>query len=91
MATVVTVVIQLNHPLLVHSPLSLSQCCLSSENKGTRKTELHLSDIHSLIYEYVLRLSLSLIKPGIVVLLLHPSAVIEQQAMEFSKWNGPIF
>ena len=87
----VTVVIQLKHPLLVHSPLSLSQCCLSSESKGTRKTELHLSDIHSLIYEYVLRLSLSLIQPGIVVCLLHPSVVREQQTMEFLKWNGRIF
>lgn len=60
-ATAVIVVIQLKHPLLLHSSLSLSQWCLSSENEGTRKTELHSSDIYSLVYEYALRLPLSLI------------------------------
>ena len=87
MAKLVTLVIQLKHPLLVRTPLSLSQCSLSSENKGTRKTELHLSDIHSFIYEYVLRLPLSLIQPGFVVCLLHPSVV----TVKFLKRNGRLF
>ena len=51
--TVITAVIELKHPLLVHSSLSLSQWSLASENEGTPKIELYLSDIHNLIYALI--------------------------------------